>query len=81
MNDRILQTTQGKGEEKGKILGLSSALVLSGEDLIFFTVATMGLCFGAVLRAVLVILGNSSIPKAFYLLDDPTTLLPSAVLF
>lgn len=43
-----------------------AVLVLAGVESIFFTVATMGLCFGTVLRTVLATLGNAIIPKAFH---------------
>ena len=48
---------KNKGDEGSGTLGMLIVLVLGGVELIFFTVASMGLCFGFVLGTVLIIQG------------------------
>ena len=54
---RILDSVGAEQDINGMEQGVKNVLVLAGIELIFFTVASMGLCFGFVLKTVLIIQG------------------------
>jgi len=57
INDVVLDNVGHEHHVNGMEEGLENVLVLTGVESIFFLVATMGLCFGFVLKTVFITQG------------------------
>ena len=53
-NEEVLDSVRPEHDINGMEKLVENVLVLAGIELIFFTVASMGLCFGFVLETVLI---------------------------
>ena len=57
VNEIVLDSVVPEHDINGMEEGVENVLVLAGIELIFFIVASMGLCFGFVLETVLITQG------------------------